>query len=792
MNNNYFEILEYNKIKELLSSYTQTELGKEKAKKLAPVPNMRAINDLLTETQEAVSVITYKGKFPIGDVKEIISIVSLLEKRKTLAIRDFILIKDLINISNTLKDFLSINTLDIEHINEIKNLIIVPKSLKKEIEKVVASEDEINDNASKTLNKIRNAIKEKNSSIRLKLQNIISTKNSSNHLQDDIITLRNGRYVIPVKKEYVKTVSGIIHDKSKTGSTLFVEPEVIVNLNNELRELLIEEEKEIERILRELSKLAGIESKNLLNNYNLIGELDFINAKGEYALSIDAYRPQIVNSGIIDLKAARHPLIESKKVVPININIGETFSTLLITGPNTGGKTATLKTVGLLVLMAMSGLFVPCDKKSIISIFDEVFADIGDEQSIEQNLSTFSGHMKNIIYITKNMSQNSLILLDEPGAGTDPAEGTALSIAELEYMRKTGAKVIATTHYNEMKRYGLITDGVETASMDFDEETLRPTYKLRMGYIGNSNAFHIAKALGIREEILNEAEKIIDVNQTNFNDAINITEEKISNMEKLNEEAREYRENAKSILENAKKEAEKILEESKKNSDKLKEQAKDNLLYTNELLKQAKRALKNSENTTYKDNVRIKNQINSINAKRRSISLENESLQSNKNHKIKASDITIGSNVLILSLNKTGKVMTIPDERENVTIKIGSLKMNLHISDLKIIKNNSAKQKGNSRGGIYNMRYNKIKSINTEIKLIGKNLEDARIELEKYLDDAVIAGLKQVRIIHGRGEKILQKGLRDILEKNENIEGYEFAPYNQGGDGVTIVKLKGR
>ena len=506
MNSKILVTLEFNKILDLLAEQAGSAITRQRIAELEPMTNKRMVQEALTETTEAVSVIVYKGNIPIGEIGDISGILGMARKGRILSMRELLQVRNTLSITRTAKAFLSDDMPSgLKRLPEISSLLEPVPRLENDISSAILSEDEMADNASPELRRIRREVRNKNDMIKSRLQKMVSSGSAKTYLQDAIVTMRNGRYVIPVKREYISQFPGMVHDQSSTGATLFVEPQAVVNLNNELRQLESEEQAEITRILEAFSSRVAEHYHELLNDQKLLSELDFISAKGKLSCLMEGRQPRLNDEGYIDIRRGRHPLIPADKVVPTDAELGRNWTTLLITGPNTGGKTVTLKTIGLLCLMTQSGLHIPADEMSDMPVLQEIFADIGDEQSIEQNLSTFSSHMKNMIGIFEAAGEGSLVLLDELGAGTDPLEGAALGIAELETLKAHGALVAATTHYTELKKYALSTPGVENASMEFNVDTLSPTYRLRVGLPGKSNAFEISRKLGLSEDIIARA-----------------------------------------------------------------------------------------------------------------------------------------------------------------------------------------------------------------------------------------------------------------------------------------------
>ena len=684
---------------------------------------------------------------------------------------------------------------------ELCSLIEPVPRLEQDIASSIISEDEMADNASPELKRIRREIRNKNDQIKSRLQKMVTSGSAKTHLQDAIVTMRNGRYVIPVKREYISLFPGMVHDQSSTGATLFVEPQSVVNLNNELRQLELDEQAEITRILELFSSRVGEHHQSLLNDQKLLAELDFINAKGKLSCGMEGAEPQLNEDGVIDIRTGRHPLIPADKVVPINVELGRDFTTLLITGPNTGGKTVTLKTIGLMCLMAQSGLHIPADEKSSLPVLKEVFADIGDEQSIEQSLSTFSSHMKNIIEIFENAGEGSLVLLDELGAGTDPLEGAALGIAELERLKEAGALVAATTHYTELKKYALSTPGVENASMEFNVETLSPTYKLRVGLPGKSNAFEISEKLGLDKSIIDRAAELLGEEQLEFEEAVSRVEadqaraeEKLAEAGREIEAAHEVKTEAEKELAKARDEAAKIVEEARRKAGGMLRDAQGTIDEITAELRDIQRKNKNAGfNEGHiaggaADGRRKLRQAES--ALKPAKAPQVETIQTGKTPE--PQDIKVGMRVKYLKLGQTGDVESLPDSRGNVKLRLGSIRMDVNIKDLVIAESEPQGHKEKNRARYGDLSFGKSKTIKTEINLIGKNLEEACDLVNKYIDDAFLAGLKTVHVIHGRGEGILRSGIRQELSRNKHVKSFRSAPYNEGGDGCTVVELKDR
>ena len=802
MNSKILTLLEFNKILDLLRDLAGSGLAKERIVQLEPMTNMRMAKDALTETTEAVSVIVHKGSIPVGEIGDISSIVSMARRGRCLSMRELLQVRASIASSRQVKAFLKEDMPEgLKVISEIAGLLDPEVRLEKDIYDAIISEDEMSDNASPVLKSIRRDMRNKNDLIKSRLQKMVSSSSAKSHLQDAIVTMRNGRYVIPVKREYISLFPGMVHDQSSTGATLFVEPQAVVTLNNELRQLELDEQAEITRILELFSSRVGEHSQSLLNDQRLMAELDFINAKGKLSVMMDGAEPQLNGDNIIDIKTGRHPLIPADKVVPTNIELGRDWTTLLITGPNTGGKTVTLKTIGLLCLMAQSGLHVPADERTSLPVLKEIFADIGDEQSIEQSLSTFSSHMKNIIEIFRNAGEGSLVLLDELGAGTDPLEGATLGIAELERLKEAGALVAATTHYTELKKYALSTPGVENASMEFNVETLSPTYKLRVGLPGKSNAFEISEKLGLDKSIIERAAELMGEEQLEFEEAVSrveadqaAAEARLAEAGREREAAQEAMSEAEKELAKARAEAAKIVEDARKKAGVMLRDAQGTI---DEIASELRDIQHRKKNAGFNEGHIAGGAAES----RRKLRQAESALKPADAPKVETiqtgkmpdpEDLKVGMKVKYTKLDQTGDVESLPDSRGNFRIRLGSIRMTVNVKDVVIAESAPQGNKEKKKAKYGNMSFGKTKNVSTEINLIGMNLDDATERMNKYIDDAFLAGLKTVNIIHGRGSGILRKGLRAELRRNKHVESYKSAPYDQGGEGNTIVTLVDR
>lgn len=790
MNDKSIKILEYNKIIEMLKAGAASEMTRQVISELRPMTDIYEIRHLLQQTTEAVKVIVIKGNPPMSAFYDIAPALMRARKGGALTMQQLLQISYNMRTARTMSAFLEKDLTEIPALTAIREVISVNRDLENEITRCILSEDEMADNASPELRSIRRSIVRQNEAIKAKTNHMLSSAENKTLLQDSIVTMRDGRYVIPVKQEHRSRFPGIVHDQSSTGATLFIEPQVIVNMNNELKQLFLDEKKEIDRILAELSDRVAENYHGIYNNQKLLVELDYIFAKGKLSLSYRGEEPHISEEGILDLKQARHPLLDQKKAVPINASLGRSYSTLIITGPNTGGKTVTLKTAGLLSMMAASGLHIPASSESIIPVFEDIFADIGDEQSIEQSLSTFSSHMNNIVNIVDRAGPGCLVLLDELGAGTDPTEGAALAIAVLEKLRANGALIFATTHYTELKKYAISTAGVQNASMEFDVETLSPTYRLTIGIPGKSNAFEISRKLGLSESIIDKARELLEGRDIEFEDVIAALEDDRKRAEEERDQAialniamkkqkqeleqreAEIKQKKSEILAKAREEAREIVREARDTTREVQKELRelnriDSIAERNKVFDEGRRKVRNLE-SRYRE--KIVKQVN--------------------NKPVKASDLKIGNRVKVLSLDQNGEIMSLPDDKGNMTVQMGILKATVNIKDIMLI-DEVKKQKASPKQRNYSSMYQtKAMNMSTTINVRGQNLDDAVMNVDKYLDDAFMAGLKEVTVIHGRGEGILRTGLQQMMKRHKHVKAFRKGAYNEGGDGVTIVQLK--
>lgn len=793
MNQKALETLEYKKIIAQLKREMGSAASAKLADELTPLTSEKIIKEELRSTTEAVDLIVRKGPLPTGGLYDIREALLIAKKGGSLTMRQLLEVQNVLGISSEVVAFMHDDALpELKYIGEMVDLIVEFTALEKEISRCILTEDEMADNASPKLKDIRRSIHQQNQAIKNKLSRIITSSSNKTYLQDAIVTMRDGRYVIPVKQEYRSFFPGMVHDQSKGGATLFIEPQGVVELNNKLRELEVEEQLEIARILAELSSRVAEHYREIRSNLELLTKLDFIMAKGKLSCKMHASEPKIDADGELRLISARHPLIEYKKAVPVDIRIGGDYRTLIITGPNTGGKTVSLKTAGLLVMMAQSGLHIPASHASTLPIFGEVFADIGDEQSIEQSLSTFSSHMKNIVSIIDKASYDSLVLVDELGAGTDPTEGAALAIAILERFYDSGALTMATTHYNELKKYALATSGVENAAMEFDVETLTPTYRLLIGVPGKSNAFEISKKLGLSESVIERASEHIKHGDMEF-------ENVISSIEDDKRKAAADRLDAESMRAEIEERLKKLEEKEKAISEKRADIIAEAKREARELLRETKSAVKDVQKDLrrlQKSGAHTNLNTGALEKSRRKIN-EAEDLVSEKvvkqvnSEPVSADTLKIGDRVKLLTIGQNGTILSLPDEKGNLMINIGALKVKARLQDLMLInegKDRKPQAKSSSKYG--SLLRSKSSSVSASINVRGKNLEDALADVEKYLDDVYMAGLDMVSIIHGRGGGILKDGIRQMLKRKKYVDSYGAASYNDGGEGVTIVRMK--
>ena len=806
MNSNLIK-LEYNKILEILSSYCKTYIGKDMCKGVLPSGNVADVKSLLQETSEAYELIAKYGNLPIDEIEDITSYLKNLESYIPLSAKALLEIAKILKVSSNLKEYFNVaNSENIQNVllSKFEALYSNP-GIYQNITNAIVDENNIADEASKTLSSLRRNRRRLESGIKEKLNSFIHSSSYSKYIMEPIITIRNDRYVIPVKIEYKENVNGLIHDISASGSTVYIEPTSVFDLNNQINNIKLEETIEIEKILENLSKLLYPITENIKITVENIGNIDLIFARASYSRAIDGVEPIINDVKLIDLKQARHPLIDSKSVVPIDLSLGKDFQSLIIIGPNTGGKTVTLKTVGLLCLMACSGLYIPAKEGSSIYVFDCIFADIGDEQSIQESLSTFSSHMKNIIEILDKSTGNSLVLIDELGSGTDPVQGANLAISILENLHNKGTLTLSTTHYPELKHYALVTDGFENASSEFDIENLRPTYKILIGIPGKSNAFAISKKLGLPQEILERAESLLSEDNISIEELIkNIYDDKLiiekekekilknsNQVELLRKQLEnsvsdvEFRE--KEIIERAKNEARNILLKSKEEA--------------NEIIRELNHLYENAENSiTDKESLKKANILRENLNESIKNNLSNTNLNNNVDSGIdKSIEISVGLTVLVKPFNMIGTILTTPNKNNEVIVQFGSTKTNVNIANLELVQNsndsNSKSRKQNLPANYNHSKSDlstqlKAKSVSPEINVIGQNVEDALFVIDKYLDDCYLANLPTARIVHGKGTGKLRNGIHAFLRKHPHVKSFRLGTFGEGEMGVTVVEFK--
>lgn len=772
------EVLEYGKILDKLAGYARSSLVKEQIHDLRPSTDTYYIKRELEHAASMEKVIRKNGNIDLFGLYDLSEIVNYIRKNGILDPADLIKVLDLLRVSSYLTEYGE--NIEDPLIKDIFDRISTNDFLKNEIDRSIINEEEIADNASQTLRNIRRQKQRKENDIRIKLNSYISSSKYEDALQDRVVSVRDGRFVVPVKTNKRSVIGGIVHDKSSSGNTLFIEPAAIVELNNQLRDLEIKEEEEIRKILDRLSRLAQAFDVELLENQKLIARIDFLQAKAKFALENEMSLPIISDEKILDIKEARHPLLAGK-VVPIDVKIGGSYTTLIITGPNTGGKTVSLKTVGLISAMAQTGLFIPADEGSRVSVFDDIFVNIGDTQSIEMSLSTFSASLTNIVEILKKATDKSLVLLDEIGSGTDPVEGAALAISILNSLTKKEVMTFTTTHYSELKYYAVETPGVMNASVEFDVDTLSPTYKLEIGTPGKSNAFEISKRLGLPVEILKDAKDLIGEDNRNINKILEEIEEDKKEIESKNKEIDDYKKEIARIRNELKEKSkslsrkeEDIIREAEDKANKILDKANKR---SQDMLKEAKR----SRNANTSDIDRSLNKIRT-NYKEGRIERQGENL-SLKQSKNAPKTLKVGDMVLIAGLNEEAQVIEAPDHKGNIKVQMGILKMDSNIKNVTKIKADNQTEKNITK--VYNTK--KAMHISPTLDLRGQRYDEAMRNLDKYLDDAMLAGLSKAKIIHGKGTGALIKGVGEILEGDRRISDFRFGDDKEGGYGVTIV-----
>lgn len=792
MNQKVLRTLEYNKIVERLAEYAFGADTKERCLSLLPSTSLSEITNAQQQTKDAMNRSLKMGRLDCSGIKPLSSAIRRVEIGGTMNIEELLGLCKLLETARRVKAYGRKEREDIpsDSLSELFDGLEPLSPLCDEICRCIISVDEISDDASSNLKSIRRSIRSTGDRIHAQLNQMLNNQNVRNCLQDFVITMRNGRYCLPVKAEAKSQITGMVHDQSSSGSTLFIEPMAVVNLNNELKELSIKEQDEIAVILATLSAKAGEYIPAIETDYQILTELDFIFAKAAYALEYNGITPHFNTERKIRILKGRHPLLDAKKVVPIDISLGSDFDQLVITGPNTGGKTVSLKTVGLLTLMGQAGLPIPSGDRSELAVFDDIFADIGDEQSIEQNLSTFSSHMTNIIHILKEANEHSLVLFDELCAGTDPTEGAALAVSILSYFHSRGIRTMATTHYSEIKIYALTTSGIENACCEFDVETLSPTYRLLIGIPGKSNAFAISKKLGLSDTLIEDARTRISSNEQNFEDLLSDLEASRITIEKEQAEINRYKSEIAALKQQLKNKQEKLDESRDAILRKAKEEANQILQEAKDTADEAIRNF-NKYGTTRPSIQEMEKQRTNI----------REKMAANEKKSSKEKDtaiynpkvpkkLRIGDSVKVLSMNLTGTVHSLPNAKGDLFVQMGILRSQVNIKDLVLIEDAAPGNKKYAKTGAGKLKMSKSASVSTEINLIGKTVDEAIALLDKYLDDAYLAHLPSVRIVHGKGTGALRSAVQSHLKRQSYIKSFHLGEFGEGDAGVTIAEFK--
>lgn len=794
MNDKTLRILEFDKIINKLVELSASEMGKELAEALVPEKDYNRILTLLRETNDATGFVIRRGSPPMGGIHDVRGCLKRVAMGSMLSPGELLRIADTLRAARNLKNYSgSADTRREDENNSVKGLIDsleTNRRIEDKINNAIASEEEISDSASPALSTIRRQIRDQQNSIKDKLSEMTRSARYQKFMQESIVTMRGDRYVVPVKQEYRSEVPGLVHDSSASGATIFIEPMAVVEANNSIKQLKIKEQLEIERILMELSSDVGEFVNELKSNMTIMAKLDFIFAKAKLSLDMNCVCPKLNNNRRITIKNGRHPLLEKNKVVPINFWIGDKFNTLIITGPNTGGKTVTLKTVGLFTLMAQAGLHVPAAEGTEMGVFDNIFADIGDEQSIEQSLSTFSSHMTNIVKILDKSDSKSLVLFDELGAGTDPTEGAALAMSILERLHVADTITIATTHYSELKVYALTTEGIENACCEFDVETLRPTYNLLIGVPGKSNAFAISSRLGLKDDILERAREFLSQESIQFEDILMSIEKNRNEAEKERIKAASYRleiEGLKKVLEDQKyklnEQKEKLLREAREDARRILLEAKRD---ADDLIDEMKRVAEEQEailrnKAAEEIKQKLRNKLGKI---EESLS---EGVVPRQGYMKPPENLKPGDSVHIVNLNRKGTVITPPDKDGNAIVQAGIMKINVHVTNLKLVSEQAAEIQKNGTG---RLGVAKSMNVSSQVDIRGMNVDEAVGVIDKFLDDAGIAGLGEVMIIHGKGTGALRSGIHQFLKSNGHVLSFRLGKYGEGEAGVTVVELK--
>lgn len=791
MNQKALKVLEYDKIIQLLAEQATSDAGKKRCLELVPMTDKQLITDAQAQTADALSRIYRKGNISFGGLKDPGFQMKRLEIGGCLNAAELLSICTLLEITRRAKAYSRENRDDLpaDSLDVLFAGLEPLTPLLEEIRRCIPAEDEISDDASPALHSVRRTIRNINDKIHGAMNNLLNSSTTRSYLQDAVITMRNGRYCLPVKVEYKGQVPGMIHDQSSTGSTLFIEPMSVVKLNNDLKEAFLKEQEAIEAVLAELSNLTAQYAAYLLDNYRILADLDFIFAKANLAKIQNGMAPIFNTEGRIRIRQGRHPLLDPKKVVPIDVHLGDTFHLLIITGPNTGGKTVSLKTVGLFTLMGQAGLHIPAKDRSELAIFDDVYADIGDEQSIEQSLSTFSSHMTNIVSILKHATPQSLVLFDELCAGTDPDEGAALAISILDRLRQDGIRTMATTHYSEIKLYALSTTGVENACCEFSVQTLSPTYRLLIGIPGKSNAFAISSKIGLPADLIEDAKTRITKENENFEDVIADLEQSRLTIEKEQAEINRYKEEAASLKKQLEEKQERlnrsrdrVLQEANQQAAAILKEAKD---LADETIRNFHKYGKTHMDASAMEKDREKIRKKMAKAQSKSSIQKKEQINHNVPKKLR-----LGDSVKILSMNLKGTVHTLPDAKGNLFVQAGILRYQTNIRDLILVNDDATPAVHNTKTGAGKLKMSKSLSVSPEINLIGKTVDEALMELDKYLDDAYLAHLKSVRIVHGKGTGALRKAVQGHLKRQKYVKAFHLGEFGEGDAGVTIAEFE--
>ena len=791
MNEKALRILEYNKIIDMLEACATSPLGKALCQKLEPVCDLGDIYRMQMETSDALARIYAKGSVSFSGLYDIGSSLLRLKVGSSLGAGELLHISKQLDVALRVKSYARKETDETSKdcLDDMFAMIEPLSPLNHEIKRCIISEEEIADDASPALKSIRRSIRLTNDRIHQQLASMVNSQNVGSKLQDNLVTMRNGRYCLPVKAEYRSQVEGMIHDQSASGSTLFIEPMAVVRLNNELSSLAAKEKDEIEKILAALSENAAAYQEELAANMSVLTKLDFIFAKAQLSKNMNASEPIFNENGYINIKKGRHPLLDKKKVVPIDIVMGKDYKLLIVTGPNTGGKTVSLKTVGLFTLMGQSGLHIPAFDRSELAVFDNVFADIGDEQSIEQSLSTFSSHMTNIVHILNESNYKSLVLLDELCAGTDPTEGAALAMSILKNFLKRQVTTMATTHYSELKVFALSTKGACNACCEFDVSTLSPTYRLLIGIPGKSNAFAISSKLGLPEFIINDAKKNIDAADQSFEDVIADLESSRSTIEKEQAEIEAYKkeiERLKAQLEakhdNIAKQKEQILRKANEQASKILQDAKD---FADQTIRDMNKMAASAGNAK-----EMEKQRTAVREKLDKVNKHLNTAPKKKSGQLRPQDLHLGDAVKVLTLNVNGTVASLPNAKGDLTVQMGILKSHVNIRDLELIDEEVIQAPMLKKTGAGKIKMSKSAQVSISINLIGKTVDEAMPELDKYLDDAYLAHLPQVTVIHGRGTGALKNAVHQKLRKSSHVKNFRLGEFGEGGYGVTVVEFK--